>query len=632
MVSSTVVALAFALILHVQAHTVYTNPFPNHIQSRDTGSNTSSALQVDLGYSVYRGFLNETTGLNTWLGVRFAAPPTGSNRWQAPQPPYENRSSTFQANEYAPICYQAPDAGLEVQPVNQSLASEDCLFLNVWSPANATGYLPVFVWIHGGGYGAGSGRQDQSALINTNGDAFVSVTIQYRLGAFGFLSSDEVARYGTPNAGIYDQTFALQWVQRYIHLFGGDPTQVTIGGESAGAGSVMLQDIAYGGTLGTTLFRNTFAASPYLPMQYEYNGFQPTQSYYAFAGAVGCGPTLPYGGRSQTIFECLQAKDVATLVNASATISQSGTYGTWAFLPVTDYNLIPALPSQALLKRRLNGLHILVGNNANEGPSFTPQNITTEISLIAWLNTTFPLFSPSDIAKILLYYPTTNDDTTSTDFATDGYDGPTALNQSSVATGQQQRANNIYAETTFVCPSYWLAEAYTPSNGVERRSYKYQYSVPPALHGSDVAAYFAPPNTSNIGPDMSTLFKRILGNFIIDSDPSVPVSIAIGTTSTSNTSSYNTSTSPPSPSDQVGAGPAAIAAWPPFSPSQPWQIDLNQTGGTPTQVPQGALGNVTEFYPPGTTNSVELYNAWTWEGGRGVRCDFWRAMGVLVPE
>lgn len=83
---------------------------------------------------------------------------------------------------------------------------------------------------------------------------------QLQLGAFGFLSSDEVSRFGTVNAGLLDQQFAFQWVQSYIERFGGDPRQVTISGESAGAGSVMLHDIAYGGTLGTSLFVNVSAS------------------------------------------------------------------------------------------------------------------------------------------------------------------------------------------------------------------------------------------------------------------------------------------------------------------------------------------------------------------------------------
>ena len=97
---------------------------------------------------------------------------------------------------------------------------------------------------------------DPDPLMNINANGFVSVIIQYRLGAFGFLSSEEVQRYGKPNTGILDQNFALQWVQKYIHKFGGDPNRVTIAGESAGAGAVMLQAMAYGGKQNVTLFDN----------------------------------------------------------------------------------------------------------------------------------------------------------------------------------------------------------------------------------------------------------------------------------------------------------------------------------------------------------------------------------------
>ena len=97
---------------------------------------------------------------------------------------------------------------------------------------------------------------DPSPLMNTNSNGFISVMIQYRLGAFGFLSSDEVHRYGQVNAGLLDQNFALQWVQNHIHKFGGDPKRVTVAGESSGAGAVMLQAMAYGGKQNVTLFDN----------------------------------------------------------------------------------------------------------------------------------------------------------------------------------------------------------------------------------------------------------------------------------------------------------------------------------------------------------------------------------------
>lgn len=97
---------------------------------------------------------------------------------------------------------------------------------------------------------------DPSPMMNVNANGFISVIIQYRLGAFGFLSSEEVHQRGKVNAGLLDQHFALQWVQKHIKEFGGDATRVTIAGESAGAGSVMLQAMAYGGNKKPDLFHN----------------------------------------------------------------------------------------------------------------------------------------------------------------------------------------------------------------------------------------------------------------------------------------------------------------------------------------------------------------------------------------
>jgi carboxylesterase type B len=437
------------------------------------------------------------------------------------------------------------------------------------------------------------------------------------LGAFGFLSSDEVFRKGVVNAGIRDQEvsntsffernsytnsyssrlFALQWVQDHIFKFGGDASRVTISGESAGGGSVMLLDMAFGGSLGDTLFTNTIAASPYLPMQYGYKDWVPSQSYYAFASLAGCPPFTAYGGSSQTIFECLQSKDTETLQAVNRNVSASGTYGTWGFLPVTDGVLVQQLPSQQLLQKSINGQRILVGNNANEGPAFTIQDIETEDDLVAWLQSTFPLFTNDDISKILLYYPSTNASVNpaASVYATNGETGDTALNESSVGTGQQQRANNIYAETTFVCPSYWLAEAYSDRG---RASYKYQYSVPVATHGADVTAYFGP-GTPNQSPDFKYAFMKIWGNFITQNDPSISDQIANGV-SNSNSSEVNPASS-----------------WPAFNIYAPYQINLNETGGTEIGVPFNATFNATQYVGPGQKNSFSLVDAYSWEGGRG---------------
>jgi carboxylesterase type B len=211
------------------------------------------SLTVDLGYEIYQGHYNATTDLNEYRGIRYAQDTSGTNRFQPPKHPLTNRNRTIQANAYPLNCPQSSNA-----PYKSGFnftGSEDCLFLSVYAAPNASA-LPVLVWIHGGGYGAGQGNQDLSQVMGQNSNGFVGVVIQYRLGAFGFLAGDEVYNFGTPNAGIYDQHFSLKWVQKYIHLFGGDPSKVTIAGESAGGGSVMLQAMAYGGNEGTKYFNN----------------------------------------------------------------------------------------------------------------------------------------------------------------------------------------------------------------------------------------------------------------------------------------------------------------------------------------------------------------------------------------
>lgn len=122
--------------------------------------------------------------------------------------------------------------------------------------------------------------------------------------------------------------------------------------------------IAYGGSLGESLFRSSIAASPYLPKQYAFNDWVPTQSYYAFAEAAGC-PVRAYRSVNATIFDCLVSRDVATLSNASLEVSNAGTFGTWGFLPVTDGVFLQDVPSRQLLDKRLNGRSLLIGNNAS---------------------------------------------------------------------------------------------------------------------------------------------------------------------------------------------------------------------------------------------------------------------------
>jgi para-nitrobenzyl esterase len=178
--------------------------------------------------------------LRAFLGIPYAAPPVGELRWKPPVPPAK-WTGVRKAVEFGAHCMQGPVYG-DIK-FHDAGGSEDCLFLNVWTPAKASETkLPVMVWIHGGGFQAGStsvAREDGEQLAQ---QGVVVVSTNYRLGIFGFLVYPDLAkesgRNSAGNYGLLDQVAALQWVRQNISAFGGDPASVTIFGESAGSFSV----------------------------------------------------------------------------------------------------------------------------------------------------------------------------------------------------------------------------------------------------------------------------------------------------------------------------------------------------------------------------------------------------------
>jgi para-nitrobenzyl esterase len=197
-------------------------------------------LTVKTGQGIVRGKTINDGKVNAFLGLPYAAPPVGELRWKAPQPPLRWKGER-DATRFGAHCVQG--IGFPDMIFQDAGASEDCLFLNVYAPAgaNAKSKLPVMFWIHGGGYTSGSSSEPRH-----NGDflplkGVVLVTINYRLGVFGFLATHELAQEAGGTAGNYglmDMVAALQWVRANIGHFGGDAENVTIFGESAGSFAV----------------------------------------------------------------------------------------------------------------------------------------------------------------------------------------------------------------------------------------------------------------------------------------------------------------------------------------------------------------------------------------------------------
>ncbi|KAF8881219.1 Alpha/Beta hydrolase protein [Infundibulicybe gibba] len=461
----------------------------------------SAAEIVNLGYAQYQGFIDPTSNNTHFLGIRYAAAPTGALRWTAPRVP-ATVTAVQQANAEPPQCFQAGSGVSATSPFRTSpvakraaavTTSEDCLFLNVFTPGDlsqSTKKLPVVVWIHGGGYMAGSASgATGDDLIREAGGGVVAVAIQYRLGVFGFLPGTKVKQGGALNAGLLDQDFALQWVQQHISLFGGDPTRVTIWGESAGAGSVLQHVIARGGKTNPPLFRAAMTSSTFLPSQYQFNDPIPEKLFSLVSTQTNC-------SSAADTLACLRAVNVNTLQAANANIGNSAFFGTFIFVPVVDGTFITQRATQAFANRQVNGRVVLAVTNTFEGAAFVNSATANTVQIPNYVSQLFPLFSAQEVAA-----------------ATAQYQGMgTALDQ----------AIAIMGESIFICPTYLMLRAF----GVN--AFKGEFAIPPGGHGQDVVYYF--PGTSTppfANPDFDKAFSNSFMNFVLSLDPNVKTSPTI---------------------------------------------------------------------------------------------------------
>ncbi|KAJ7259567.1 Alpha/Beta hydrolase protein [Mycena haematopus] len=405
---------------------------------------------VDLGYAQYQGVVDTNLNITAFLGIRYASPPTGSLRWQAPTPP--SKIAGIQQSEEPPQCLQGAEGTGQSNPlaVRDIEQSEDCLFLNVYSPAlNSSVPLPAIVWIHGGGFALGAASYYNGAeLVQESNNKVVVVVIQYRLGMFGFLAGQEVKDGGAPNAGLLDQDFALRWVNKNIHKFGGDQNRVTIWGQSAGAGSVIQHMVARNGKTHPKLFRAAMTSSTYIGSQFNYNNKIPQAVFNDVASQAGCNVTNP--------LHCLRGVDSATLANINVNTMTAGFTGTFTFYPVIDGSFILQSPTDTLSQGTLNTDILLSVTNANEGALFINQ--TTELDVAEYVHNLFPLFGSKESSAVASLYESFGSST--------------------------DQLNAILGESTFVCPTYLLL------NALSGKAYKGEYAIPPALHGDDTINYF----------------------------------------------------------------------------------------------------------------------------------------------
>lgn len=348
-------------------------------------TNSSSGPVVDLGYAKYAGWTNSTIGISYFRGLHYAQPPTGDLRWQQPVPIESSTNLTGQtidATSIAPACIPGyPEWNYASATAPGSFAydaygqDEDCLILDVLvpeTPQNISGGLPVFFQIHGGGYTEGSAQSyPGDALVHASDGGLIYVSIQYRLGIYGFLAGADVAANGVQNAGLYDQRLALDWVQRHISKFGGDPEKVTIWGGSAGGGSVTYQLMA-GGGLGDAPFRAAIAEYPW--WQPLLNASTQELQYRYALNAASCEDLNCLRGLSTAELTTVGQADL----NASYPGPGSG-YGTFWFGPVVDGEFLQELPDTAFKTGNYYKVPLLVDRDGYEGAAFSNASQTTQI-------------------------------------------------------------------------------------------------------------------------------------------------------------------------------------------------------------------------------------------------------------
>ena len=394
---------------------------------------------------------------------------------------------------------------------------EDCLFLDVYVPGKAIKdpslKLPVLVYMFGGAYVFGSKDSLQPALPFYDGSGMIGaakndmifVSINYRLGAYGFLAGTTMEREGLPNAGLWDQRAALEWVQKYIALVGGDPNKVTVMGESAGAGSIIHHLVAQGGKLDPH-FKRAILLSPAYEYMWDRAG-SVEDTFQKFAALAGC--------KGQGV-ACLRATSSDILEKANRNLMDQQTPGSFAVGPAADGSFIRQLPVLELTSGNYwKGIEsVILSHCALESIIFVTGAIETDAQFLDYVGVIFPNYTRAAGIndQIAAFYPGMKPK-------------PTRYKT------QSDRVQAFIRDACFTCNLRHVAEALG-----DAKVYAMSYSVSPGWHGTDlIPTFYNPrftPNTvlqwlaSLVAPlvgflvsGISTAVQSYFTSFVLTGDP-----------------------------------------------------------------------------------------------------------------
>ncbi|KAF3011536.1 hypothetical protein E8E14_010211 [Neopestalotiopsis sp. 37M] len=465
-----------------------------------SNSSSSSSVVVDLTYALHAPQVTTSPDDRVYYNfsnIRYAAPPTTPElRFRAPADPVFNRSAGVQDGRYGKICPQAytpwQSAALVTAPPGEH-ESEDCLFLDV--------VVPRSLWdARAGNVSRPYGTPDSNPLglldrsFVDGGEGVIWVGFNYRLGALGWLQGDTfTSSGGLANAGLHDQRKALDWVQKYISLFGGDPDRVTVMGESAGAGAITHHITAYGGHGEAPPFRQAIVQSPgYVPRPYA---SQAESSYAVLLAAANA-----------TSLAELSSLDSTALQTANKLAQTSDFYGAFQFGVAPDGGYVPDLPEKLLANGSYHGgIKVMVAHNTYEGQRYTDPAATNSTAFDEYMS----LYFPDAPAEFL--------DELSSEVYPAVYNGSSATETD--WTTPFERLRTAVSEFTFACHAYFLGDA-LGGLAAGRDSYSYLFSVPPGTHTLDVYySYFVNSSSSVTNETVALYMQEYFASFVESGDP-----------------------------------------------------------------------------------------------------------------
>ncbi|CAK7221238.1 hypothetical protein SCUCBS95973_004426 [Sporothrix curviconia] len=381
--------------------------------SASSPSSTDAAPTVTVKNGTYVGFNDPVLHTDNFYGVAYAQPPIGDLRFRQPRGLNTSWSGARSAVDYPKQCITTGGSNATGSTENVNNMSEDCLYLAVIRPSNVTvENLPVLVYFTQGGFSNGgigylpnfnqTGIVQRSAFL---GQPILGVEVNSRLGPWGFLYSREIQASLDTNLGLRDMRLALAWIQENIAAFGGDPTRVTIQGQSTGAQSVGLQLLAYGGDhqgAAGPLFTGAIAESG-APVWFaptaDVDLWQPT--YDGFVAAAGC-------DNNNDTLQCLRTVDNTTLaaIFNNKTLNPFGSNAPREYMFAVDGDFIPA-PNSVLLQTGsfARGVPLLIGTNFDEGTTVGPKGVNSTADLNAYLVKEMLTMDNASLAVLDYLYP-----------------------------------------------------------------------------------------------------------------------------------------------------------------------------------------------------------------------------------